>query len=306
MADDYRRKIECEMDRFEAEISSLGKLPTVGGGGAPTTTAFIPAQLRRHPAPGAAASGIIAAPPMISKPTQVTISGAPQVYRAPSIRQPIRAPIPTQATTNMIRGVRPMIRPPPGAMVAAASQMTFSARPTLASPAVVTGLPVTAQQGFVPGIPVTGVGMPIMGAPVIVTPTSSIPLPPEPPSSEPKPSTSSSGDANDANDKGKNKKKKEKKPRKLVRSAGGTVWEDQSLQDWDPKDFRLFCGDLGNDVTDEVLTRVFGRYPSFQKARVIRDKRTNKTKGYGFVSFKDPNDFVRAVKELDGMCLHYL
>lgn len=49
-----------------------------------------------------------------------------------------------------------------------------------------------------------------------------------------------------------------------------------------------------------MLTRVFGRYPSFQKARVIRDKRTNKTKGYGFVSFKDPNDFVRAVKELDG------
>jgi len=65
-------------------------------------------------------------------------------------------------------------------------------------------------------------------------------------------------------------------------------------------DFRLFCGDLGNDVTDEVLTRVFGRYPSFQKAKVVRDKRTNKTKGFGFVSFKDPNDFVRAIKELDG------
>jgi RNA recognition motif-containing protein len=65
-------------------------------------------------------------------------------------------------------------------------------------------------------------------------------------------------------------------------------------------DFRLFCGDLGNDVTDEVLTRVFGRYPSFQKAKVVRDKRSNKTKGFGFVSFKDPNDFVRAIKELDG------
>lgn len=68
-------------------------------------------------------------------------------------------------------------------------------------------------------------------------------------------------------------------------------------------DYRLFCGDLGNDVTDEVLTRVFGRYPSFQKARVIRDKRTNKTKGYGFVSFKDSNDFARAVKEVDGKIL---
>lgn len=67
--------------------------------------------------------------------------------------------------------------------------------------------------------------------------------------------------------------------------------------------FRLFCGDLGNDVTDEVLTRVFGRYPSFQKAKVVRDKRSNKTKGFGFVSFKEPNDFVRAIKELDGNLL---
>jgi len=58
-------------------------------------------------------------------------------------------------------------------------------------------------------------------------------------------------------------------------------------------------------VTDEVLTRVFGRYPSFQKAKVVRDKRSNKTKGFGFVSFKDPNDFVRAIRELDGMCLTF-
>ena len=84
---------------------------------------------------------------------------------------------------------------------------------------------------------------------------------------------------------------------------------------WDHNDFRLFCGDLGNDVTDEVrqfksfnlsnlllqvLTRTFSRYSSFQKARVVRDKRSNKSKGYGFVSFKDPADFTRAIKELNG------
>lgn len=65
-------------------------------------------------------------------------------------------------------------------------------------------------------------------------------------------------------------------------------------------DFRLFCGDLGNDVTDEVLTRAFSKYSSFLKAKVIRDKRTNKTKGFGFVSFKDPQDFIRATKEMNG------
>uniref|UniRef100_A0A674HEY2 RRM domain-containing protein n=1 Tax=Taeniopygia guttata TaxID=59729 RepID=A0A674HEY2_TAEGU len=65
-------------------------------------------------------------------------------------------------------------------------------------------------------------------------------------------------------------------------------------------DFRIFCGDLGNEVNDETLGRAFGRFPSFLKAKVIRDKRSGKTKGYGFVSFKDPNDYVRAMREMNG------
>lgn len=93
---------------------------------------------------------------------------------------------------------------------------------------------------------------------------------------------------------------KAKKQKRVIRTGGGQVWEDDSLKEWDPNDFRLFCGDLGNDVTDEVLARTFGRYPSFQRAKVIRDKRTSKTKGYGFVSFKDPTDFTRAMKEMNG------
>lgn len=95
-------------------------------------------------------------------------------------------------------------------------------------------------------------------------------------------------------------KKKEKKNKKFIRTAGGQTWEDQSLAEWEEDDFRLFCGDLGNDVTDEVLTRAFSKYSSFLKAKVVRDKRTNKTKGFGFVSFKDPQDFIRATKEMNG------
>ncbi|XP_065363156.1 RNA-binding protein 42 [Calliphora vicina] len=93
---------------------------------------------------------------------------------------------------------------------------------------------------------------------------------------------------------------KKKKDRKTVRIAGGQVWEDSSLADWPDDDFRIFCGDLGNDVNDEVLTRTFNKYPSFQRARVVRDKRTGKSKGFGFVSFREPSDFIKAMKEMDG------
>ncbi|XP_008185806.1 RNA-binding protein 42 isoform X3 [Acyrthosiphon pisum] len=95
-------------------------------------------------------------------------------------------------------------------------------------------------------------------------------------------------------------KSKGKKNKKFIRTSGGQVWEDQTLSEWDEDDFRLFCGDLGNDVTDELLARTFSRYPSFQKARVVRDRRTMKTRGFGFVSFKDPADFIKATKELNG------
>lgn len=95
-------------------------------------------------------------------------------------------------------------------------------------------------------------------------------------------------------------KDKKKLDKKTVRAAGGAAWEDNSLADWPDDDFRIFCGDLGNDVNDELLTRTFTKYPSFQKAKVVRDKRTSKSKGYGFISFKDPQDFIKAMKEMDG------
>ena len=37
------------------------------------------------------------------------------------------------------------------------------------------------------------------------------------------------------------------------------------------------------------------------KVRVVHDKKNKKSKGYGFVSLSDPNDFLRAMKEMDGV-----
>lgn len=66
-------------------------------------------------------------------------------------------------------------------------------------------------------------------------------------------------------------------------------------------DFRIFAGDLGDEIGDEALYNAFKKYPSIVKARVVKDKHTGKSKGFGFVSFKNPNDFVRALKEMNGL-----
>ncbi|XP_008802148.1 RNA-binding protein 42-like [Phoenix dactylifera] len=94
--------------------------------------------------------------------------------------------------------------------------------------------------------------------------------------------------------------KAETKKKAIPRKAAGQTWEDPTLADWPENDFRLFCGDLGNEVNDDVLTKAFARFQSFNMARVVRDKRTGKTKGYGFVSFSNASDLTAALKEMNG------
>lgn len=85
-----------------------------------------------------------------------------------------------------------------------------------------------------------------------------------------------------------------------VRRAGGKTWKDPTLSIWPENDCRIFVGNLGNEVTDEMLTLAFKQYASFNMARVVREKRTAKSKGFGFVSFMDPNDMLCALKEMHG------
>ncbi|OXV06847.1 hypothetical protein Egran_05386 [Elaphomyces granulatus] len=89
-------------------------------------------------------------------------------------------------------------------------------------------------------------------------------------------------------------------PKTVVRSGGGQTWTDPSLLEWDPAHFRLFVGNLAGEVTDDSLKKAFAKYPSVQRARVIRDKQSEKSKGYGFVSFSDGDDYFKAAREMQG------
>lgn len=45
---------------------------------------------------------------------------------------------------------------------------------------------------------------------------------------------------------------------------------------------------------------VLAQYSSFNKAKVVRDKFTGKSKGFGFVSFQDPFDCAKCLREMNG------
>ena len=87
---------------------------------------------------------------------------------------------------------------------------------------------------------------------------------------------------------------------RIYRKGAGIIWQDESLNEWPENDYRIFVGDLGNEVNDQVLANAFIKYQSFAKAKVIRNKITGKTKGYGFVSVTDVNDYIKIMREMNG------
>ncbi|KAL7213503.1 hypothetical protein ACSBR2_016100 [Camellia fascicularis] len=66
-------------------------------------------------------------------------------------------------------------------------------------------------------------------------------------------------------------------------------------------DFTIFVGDLASDVTDYMLQETFrSQYPSVKGAKVVTDRMTGRTKGYGFVRFGDESEQLRAMTEMNG------
>jgi hypothetical protein len=91
---------------------------------------------------------------------------------------------------------------------------------------------------------------------------------------------------------------KPKKP--VVRQAAGKTWVDTSLADWPENDYRIFVGNLSRDVTDDMLLQHFAsRYSSTAMAKIVLDHKTGVSKGYGFVSFLQPLDCAKAIREQD-------
>jgi RNA recognition motif-containing protein len=63
---------------------------------------------------------------------------------------------------------------------------------------------------------------------------------------------------------------------------------------------KLFVGSLSWNTTDEGLRRAFERFGEVLEAKVIKDRETDRSRGFGFVSFANPKDAMEAMQGMDG------
>ena len=63
---------------------------------------------------------------------------------------------------------------------------------------------------------------------------------------------------------------------------------------------KLFVGGLSFDTTDEGLQRAFGAFGTLEEARIITDRESGRSRGFGFVSFADEGEAERALQQMNG------
>lgn len=63
---------------------------------------------------------------------------------------------------------------------------------------------------------------------------------------------------------------------------------------------KLFVGSLAWATTDDSLNNLFAQAGSVVSAKVITDRQTGRSRGFGFVEMSTPEEAEKAVNELNG------
>jgi len=64
--------------------------------------------------------------------------------------------------------------------------------------------------------------------------------------------------------------------------------------------YHVFVGDLSPEVNDEVLGKAFSAFGTLSDARVMWDMNSGKSRGYGFLAFRDKTDAEQAIATMNG------
>jgi hypothetical protein len=66
---------------------------------------------------------------------------------------------------------------------------------------------------------------------------------------------------------------------------------------------KLFVGGLSWNTTDEGLKEAFSRFGAVTEAKVVTDRETGRSRGFGFVTYQEATDGAAAQQAMDGASL---
>ncbi len=63
---------------------------------------------------------------------------------------------------------------------------------------------------------------------------------------------------------------------------------------------KLYVGNLAFSVSSEALSELFSGYGNVESARLITDRDTGRSKGFGFVEMSTEDEAVKCIEQMNG------
>ncbi len=62
----------------------------------------------------------------------------------------------------------------------------------------------------------------------------------------------------------------------------------------------IYVGNLNYNISEDELREVFEKYGEVTSSKIISDKYSGRSKGFGFIEMSNDNDANEAIENLDG------
>jgi RNA recognition motif-containing protein len=72
------------------------------------------------------------------------------------------------------------------------------------------------------------------------------------------------------------------------------------VQLWRKEKMNIYVGNLSYRMTDEDLEKLFSSFGSVSGSKIVIDRETGRSKGFGFVEMPNQGEGDEAIKQLDG------
>lgn len=63
---------------------------------------------------------------------------------------------------------------------------------------------------------------------------------------------------------------------------------------------RLFVGNLSYNLAQEEMADLFAQYGTVESAKILTDRETGRSKGFGFVEMSSPEEAQECISKLNG------